>query len=244
VGELEIRRGLYAVASSRARALEAKFADSPVGPGLRAKLELAQNRPALAVEALMLARARAPDAPDIAVALAQARIAAGEVDTGIAELTALANSRPELLPVLSDALLAAKRWRDAATALERVLAQDARNVAALNNLAWAYQEAGDSRASDTARKLLALAPGEVASLDTAGWILVSSGKAQEGVAILRDALTRAPQAPGIRYHLAAGLARLGKDSEAAALLEGLNDAGDFPERAAALTLQRSLQGAL
>lgn len=244
VGELEIRLGHHPAAAERARTLEGDFTDSPVGPGLRAKLALAQGRAQDAVDALNVARARAPNMPELAVALAQARLLAGDLETGLAELTALADTHAAVQPVLADALLAAARWPEAAAALERVLAQDAGNTAALNNLAWAYQQAGDARAKATARRLLKAAPDDVASLDTAGWVLVQAGEAREGVGILRNALTRAPKDATIRYHLAAGLARLGEEAEALTLLQDLNDSGHFPDQAAAEELRQQLRGAL
>lgn len=244
MGELEIRLGHYASAASRVGALESRFADSPVGPGLRAKLALAQGQPQAAVDALNVARARAPNMPELAVALAQARLAAGDRDTGLAELTTLAGTHAAVRPILADALLAAARWPEAAATLEQVLAQDANNTAALNNLAWAYQQAGDARAKDTARRLLDAAPKDAASLDTAGWVLVQAGEAREGVGILRNALTRAPKEGSIRYHLAAGLAQLGEKAEALKLLEGLGGAGTFPEQAAAEALRDELRGTL
>lgn len=244
VGELEIQLGRYAAAATRARALETGYADSPVGPGLRAKLALAQGNAKEAVAALTLARARAPEMTELAVALAQARLAAGEHEAGIAELKQLADVHPAVLQVLADALIAAGRWPEAAATLERVLARESGNTAALNNLAWAYQQAGDARAKDTARRLLEAAPNDVASMDTAGWVLIEAGEPREGVRILRNALTRAPKQAVILYHLAAGLAKLGEHREALTLLESLGAAGSFPEQAAAEALRERLRAAL
>jgi predicted Zn-dependent protease len=182
--------------------------------------------------------------PELAVALAQARLAAGDLDTGLAELAALAEKHPVVRPVLADAEIAAGRWPEAAATLERILAQDPTNTAALNNLTWAYLQAGDPRARDSARRLLKAAPTDVASLDTAGWVLVEAGEPREGVGILRDALARAPGEAIIRYHLAAGLAKLGEKAEALKLLEDLPPSGKFPERPAAEELRQRLRAAL
>ena len=75
-------------------------------------------------------------------------------------------------------------------------------------------------------------------------MLVHAGEAREGVGILRNALTRAPKDATIRYHLAAGLARLGEEAEALTLLQDLNDSGHFPDQAAAEELRQQLRGAL
>lgn len=244
VGEIEIQLRRFEEASARARALETKFVESPVGPGLRAKIALARQDPAAAVEALSLALARAPDALPLAVARAQARLQAGDTATAVSELQALAARAPAALPPLGDALLATGRWAEAAVVLEKILGVDARNVGALNNLAWAYQQAGDQRAVATAERLLALAPDDAASLDTAGWVFIEAGKARDGVRVLRNALAREPKVPAIRYHLAVGLSRLGEKAEAAALLDQVTAAPAFQEQAAATELLRQLQGEL
>ena len=244
VGEIEMRLGRFEDASARALALETKYADSPVGPGLRAKIALARQDPAAAVDALSLALARAPDALPLAVARAQARLQAGDTATAISELQTLAVRAPVALPPLGDALLAAGRWQEAAAVLEKIVGVDARNVGALNNLAWAYQQAGDQRAVATAERLLALAPDDAASLDTAGWVFIEAGKAREGVRVLRNALAREPEAPAIRYHLAVGLSRIGEKAEAAALLDTMGTAPAFQEQAAASELLRQLQAEL
>jgi len=241
LGEIEIQLRRFQDASARALALETKYADSPIGPGLRAKIALAQQDPAAAVDALALALARAPDALPLAVALAQARLQAGDTATAVKELQALATRDPAALPALGDALLAAQRWQESAGVLQKILTVDARNVAALNNLAWAYRQAGDERAVATAERLLALAPDDPASMDTAGWVFIESGKARKGVRVLRNALAREPKVPAIRYHLALGLSRLGEKAEAASLLEQVAVTPAFPEQAAAAELLRQLQ---
>lgn len=83
------------------------------------------------------------------------------------------------------------------------------NAVALNNLAWLYYEASDSRAEATAKRAFDLAPTNPAVADTYGWILVENGKAKEGARVLQQALLAADSAPDISYHYAVALARSG-----------------------------------
>lgn len=83
------------------------------------------------------------------------------------------------------------------TALER----NAESVEALNNLAWLYGEAKDSRALPLAEKAAELAPENPAVLDTYGWLLTQNGQRQKGIATLQKAASLAPQSAEIQAHL-------------------------------------------
>ena len=114
----------------------------------------------------------------------------------------------------------------------------------LNNLAYLYTEAGDPRAVETARRAMELAPENAQVLDTYGWALVRSGKAQEGSGELEKAAKAdsSNQDPAIRYHLAVALAQTGDKSRAQDLLSSLlHSPATFPERADAEALQKKLQ---
>ena len=79
------------------------------------------------------------------------------------------------------------------------------NAEALNNLAYIYHEAGDSRAIDFAGRAYDLAPENPDIMDTYGWILASSGQTEKGTSILRAAVEQAPDNAEYRLHLAAAL---------------------------------------
>jgi putative PEP-CTERM system TPR-repeat lipoprotein len=102
---------------------------------------------------------------------------------------------------------------------ERLAASPAASFVALNNLAWLYYETGDGRAEATARRAYDLAADNPAIADTYGWILVEKGKVAEGLAILGQAVARAPDAPDIVYHHAAALARSGEIRRAIVILD-------------------------
>jgi putative PEP-CTERM system TPR-repeat lipoprotein len=63
---------------------------------------------------------------------------------------------------------------------ERMLESDRANPIVLNNLAWLYHESGDERALDLARRAHELAPTSPEIMDTYGWIMLSSGKHEQG----------------------------------------------------------------
>ena len=59
-----------------------------------------------------------------------------------------------------------------------------------------------------------------------GWALSLNGRAAEGLIFLREAHTRASGNAGIRYHLAATLAKLERTDEALAHLKTAVNSGD------------------
>jgi len=117
----------------------------------------------------------------------------------------------------------------AATEYEALLAEQRSNPTLLNNLAWLYGELGDDRAIEFARNAYRLAPQEAAIIDTLGWLLVQSGEYDEGIELLRDAVSRAPGVDAIRTHLVQALAEIGAEDEANRVLAGM--AGSAQETA-------------
>jgi tetratricopeptide (TPR) repeat protein len=81
-------------------------------------------------------------------------------------------------------------------------------VAAINNLAWIYNEQKDPRALETARKAYEMAPKSPDILDTYGWILVEQGQVAEGIKHLEEASRIAPDNKEILEHLSQAKARL------------------------------------
>ena len=124
---------------------------------------------------------------------------------------------------------------------EKVLEQQPGNVIALNNLAWLYHEKGDARGMKLAEQAYRAVPGRPEIADTYGWLLVESGKVEQGLSILEAATKNAPNNGDIRYHYAAGLAKAGDKRRAKKELASLLAGDDqFSERAAAQALYESL----
>ena len=122
-----------------------------------------------------------------------------------------------------------------------VLQNDPKNILALNNLAWLYQREKDARALDMAEQAYLLKPDSADIMDTLGWILVEQGDAARGLNLLKAASEKAPESTGIRYHLAAALAKSGDKAAARRELgDLLTKNKNFPERQEAQELLRQL----
>jgi cellulose synthase operon protein C len=101
--------------------------------------------------------------------------------------------------VLAEADQAAEPAK-AITEYQWILDRDPRNSVALNNLAWLYQNSGDGRALETARRAHELAPATPEIADTYGWILLQHGQAAAALPILK--LAAATGDPQITAHYA------------------------------------------
>ena len=133
------------------------------------------------------------------------------------------------------------RHAEAIALYQALLNQSPRSALLLNNLASVYHQAGDKRALVTAEQAFKLAPTSPAILDTYGWILVEQGQTSRGLDILREALTKMPRNPDIRFHLAAALARSGDKARARVILEQLlKEISGSPQAAQAQKLLSSL----
>ncbi|HKT86130.1 MAG TPA: tetratricopeptide repeat protein [Novosphingobium sp.] len=105
----------------------------------------------------------------------------------------------------ADKAIRSKDWQTAIHQYETILRQtDGRNVLVLNNLAFAYSQAGNpSKALDYAERALKLAPGNPSVMDTTGWLLHQSGKDnRRALALLREAARKAPNNGTIAKHRA------------------------------------------
>lgn len=104
----------------------------------------------------------------------------------------------------ADKAIRNKDWQTAIRDYETILKQtDGRNVLVLNNLAFAYSQAGSSaKALEFAERALKLAPDNPSVMDTAGWLLHQSGKdRRRALALLREAARKAPGNATIARHL-------------------------------------------
>lgn len=162
-----------------------------------------------------------------------------------ARLTAWLDRHPDdmrIRTLLAEHYQSNGNLRAAAEQYEKIVEKAPDNVLALNNLAWLYHSMRNPRAVEIAEKAHRLQPGKGEIADTLGWILVQQNRLDRGVDMLRDAASKAPEVPDIKYHLAAGLYKQGEANHAKAMLaELLADEKPFPERDAALKLYRTLQ---
>ncbi len=88
----------------------------------------------------------------------------------------------------------------------------------LNNLAVLYQSTGDARALETAEKVYRQVPDAPAVQDTYGWILVTNGRLEQALPVLRSAAVALPDMAEVQYHYATVLAKTGDRAAALAIL--------------------------
>ena len=224
--------------------LQSRYPDSPIGYSIEGDLNTARrdDRAALAAyEAAMNVRPMT----SIALRISELRMKTGVANPEEPYLVMLETSPDDLE---SKMLLAQiyQRTERPALAIEQyrgIIAQDADNAVALNNLAWIYFETGDEQAEATAAKAYAAAPENGAIVDTYGWILLANGKTDEAVAVLREAVANSEE-PGnaeIRFHLASALVESGEVVEAKGVLEELLDSDvDFESKQDAESMLKNL----
>ncbi len=144
--------------------------------------------------------------------------------------------------LLGTASLQAGQTQEAIKSYDTVLASDAHNVTALNNLAWLYRDSDRSKALDYAERAYKLVPERPEVMDTLGWLLIKNGDNQRALTILQSAVSIAPTMPEIRYHMAVALNAVGRKSEALLELDRLvKTDSEFPDYQKAVTLRRQLK---
>ena len=135
-----------------------------------------------------------------------------------------------------------KSPRRAAQEFKTVVAQEPRDVVALNNLAWALNQVGDSGAVAAAQRAYQLAPNAPDVEDTLGWVLTHNGQAADAVEYLRRAAKLDPSDPNVEYHLAYALAKSGHPAEARQILTRILSNGQpFDSRSEAQQLMTSVK---
>ncbi|MDE2517593.1 MAG: PEP-CTERM system TPR-repeat protein PrsT [Rhodospirillales bacterium] len=231
-----------AAALSTADQLQQEDRDFIAARALKGDVYMAANRPEDAAKAYQEAQDASPNALFV-TRLSGALERAGHPDEAEAKLVDWVQAHPADLNVagiLANLYIANNQLDKAVPVLKTVLAAKPHDPVALNNLAWIYGEQKNPAAEDLARQAYILSPGPQTA-DTLGWILVSNGKPETGVALLRQAASENPTDPRVQYHFAVALNDTGSKAEAAKLLSGVvASKADFPERAAAEKLLHTL----
>lgn len=143
--------------------------------------------------------------------------------------------------LLAQALLSTSQQAEAIGEYLKLLEYDPDNVAALNNLAWLYQEENNPEGIKYAERAYNLVPDRPEVIDTLGWLLAQHGDTNRGLVLLQEAVTKAPHIPDIRYHMAAALEKAGRPDEARKELDRLlKSSKSFPERDKAEALRARL----
>lgn len=213
--------------------LQSQDRDFPGIRALKGDIYLAANRPADAVAAYTAADNTAPSSL-LVTRLAGAQLRAGHADDATKLLVDWIGKHPDDMVAteqLAEINIAGGKFDDATKYLEKLLKQKPHDPVALNNLAWVYQQQGnDAKAQTLARQAYVLSPSPQTA-DTLGWILTTSGNAQSGVALLRQASGDATTDPRILYHYAVALKDTGNKDEAKKQLQAVVDnKADFKEK--------------
>ena len=221
--EVAMRRGRHDEALAMTRQLQQDAPGSPVGFLLEGDLQQALKKPALAVAAYDKAFAITKSS---AVLLRSAQVlkGMGKESEASARVAQWAKAHPDDMQVAmytAETHLAEKQYKPAAATLENIVKRHPDHGAALNNLAWAYQQLKDPRALPTAEQAFKVAGTNAAVMDTLGWMLVEQGNTQRGLPLLQKAAATPAATPEIRYHLALALHKSGDKAGARKELETL-----------------------
>ncbi len=143
---------------------------------------------------------------------------------------------------LASVYLQQKNFPEAEKHYLKILQTAPNNPLILNNLAWIYLQRNNPKAEETAKKAYTLAPKSAAIIDTYGTILVSNNRLEQGISLLKQAISLAPNADDIQYHLAEAYAKSGDKQQAIKILNTLfSKEHNFSEKKAATTLLKQLQ---
>ena len=221
--ELAVRQGRSDDALAIARKLQKDNPKSPAGYVMEGDIQLSQGKAAQAVAPYQKAQ-QMVQTPQMTVKLAEVMKRGGRAGDVPALLAGWQKQHPEepiVAMYAAEALMADKQFKPAIAIFENVLKRTPNNPVALNNLAWAYQQTKDPRALATAEQAMKVTVDSPAVMDTLGWLLVEQGNTARGLPLLQKAVTLAPEASEIRYHLAVGLHKSGDKAGARKELDKL-----------------------
>jgi tetratricopeptide (TPR) repeat protein len=241
---LDLQEGLFDQANRHYEILREAHPDQPGVFAVGGELALAAGRHVDAVTNFRRALDRTPS-QRLVIQLARAQALAGEAAAGVETLENWLEQHPGDVMVrhlLGDGYIAMGRTDDAIRVLSKAVEQQPNNIVALNNLAWLLRESDPDEALRHAERAYAQAPDSPAVRDTLGMVLLEhSGEHERAVRLLREASEAVPDNLTTRYHLAVGLARVGDEAEAKAVLIAiLGEEREFPERGKARSLLDSL----
>ena len=245
LGGLEIQSVRYDDAMKLAQQIQQQKPGSPAGPMLEGDVALARKQYNAAIAAYERAHKLGPSGAML-IRQHRALAGAGRPEEGEKRLAAWLASQPQdgnTRLYLAENLNLRGQYQAAAEHYLTLNQQNPGNLVVLNNLAWALQQQNDPRALGYAEQAFKLQPGNPAVMDTLGWLLVRQGQSQRGIKLLQQALSKAPDAAEIQYHLAAAFARSGDRARAQSELERLLASGmAFPQEQEARALLQQLKG--
>ncbi|MEC5161319.1 MULTISPECIES: XrtA/PEP-CTERM system TPR-repeat protein PrsT [unclassified Janthinobacterium] len=240
---LLLDKGSHAEALQLARGVQQRRPTLAAGFKLEGDVLMAQQQPQAALKLYERAYGMDKIGP-LLVQIHRALLLADKPEQAQARIDTWLRDNPADLSTrlyLAGARLARKDYKGAIVQYEKMLRLDPKNIVALNDLAWAYQQDKDKRALATAELAYQQQASNPAVLDTLGWILIEQGSAARALPLLQKASALAPKAPDIGYHLGVALMKSGDKKAARSQLEQILAANkDFPGRADAQALLAQL----
>lgn len=209
--QLEMKENKAETALQLARQLQNQLPNSPAGFELEGDIHLYRKQMLQAVKAYEQSMTKGGGTSAL-IKLHRALVLAGHGPSAETSLTKWLQQHPADLVAgtyAAEYYASVGRAKEAIIQYQSLLQQNPDNAILLNNLAYLYQREGSPRARPTAEQALRLAPDQPAIQDTLGWILVQQRQAQQGLELIRKALSKVPANPSIRYHYAVALAQTG-----------------------------------
>jgi putative PEP-CTERM system TPR-repeat lipoprotein len=221
--QMDLQRGQYELAASRAQAVQRANPAGAEGYRLVGDVAMARGRWGDALGSYKTALAK-ENTSENALRVFQAMLVAESADKANAFLEGwirggTADAAAHM--ALAEGYLRAGRLTAARQQYERLLRTGGEDAGILNNLANIAAKQGDPVALEFAERAYRRAPDNALVRDTLGWLLVQQGEIDAGLKHLREARLRAPRHPEIRYHLAYALSKAGRKAEATEELEGV-----------------------
>lgn len=245
LGALEARAGNRERALEIARAIQGRHGKQAAGYELEGDIHMAAGEGAEAARAFRQAYDRAPGAR-----LAQKEFNAWRTaQQAPASYDALRRWLRKQPHDVDTRVLLAKAYQldgqpdAAAKEYQAVLSQAPDRADVMNNLAWIFLGSDPGQALKWAEKAYNLSPQNPAIVDTYGWALFQHGDQSTGLGLLQEALLKAPQDSGIRFHVAQALESVGNREEAHRhVKQVLLTDPDFAEKDAAQAMLKRLEG--
>lgn len=229
----------YGEAMALAQSLQKQRPDMATGFKLEGDIWMAQKRPLPALKLYEQAFGMNKIAP-LLIQIHQALLLVNRSQEADQRIGAWLRDKPQDLSTRlywAASSLERKQYKPAILQYELIVQQDPKNVIALNDLAWAYQQEKDGHALPTAEQAYRLAPTNPAVLDTLAWILTEQGQPERALPLARKAASLAANSSEIAYHLGIALMKTGDKKAAHAQFEQILATNkDFLHRAEVQTL--------
>jgi putative PEP-CTERM system TPR-repeat lipoprotein len=241
---LELADKKYAQALATVADIDKYYPGTSLGDMARGDIYLVQNKPVEALAAYQKAEAKSKLDTFLVVGYFRALMQQGNQKKAFSiaeDWFKTHKTDAGIRAVLGSGYLEAGEYDKAIPLYEGLVKEFPANAQYLNNIAWLYQQKGNPKALDMAKRAYEAAPASVAIMDTYGWILMKQNKVDQAFPLLQKAAFSKPMLPDAYYHYAVVLKAMGKSGEARKTLQNLMASGaHFAEYEAAKNLLAEL----